>query len=361
MGLKSADIAKLAGVSRSTVSRILNGYDDISYETRKKVEAIIKEYNYIPNSYGRGLAGKANRIIGLFIVDVDNWSEDSLVLSRSEVFCDFLAYAADIAHNLRYNILVSVIDRKNYENIRRLFADKSICAGLIMGDTYDQEVIDELGKEGYKIALHNQRDRSEMENVINVNVDNEAFAYAATQELLKRGHRKIGMITGNSSKYTVRKRYHGLLRALEEAGVTFDTLYTGVGDFHRADGGYDAAMQLLENCRADLPTALLVANSVMLPGVLRALEETGLRVPEDMSVIGLGGSKFATYTNPPVTDLCISSEMIASAMISKITELLNMGALSENNITLRQYELVERESIKDLRPRQQRPDAAEIF
>ena len=347
--MNSSDIAKLAGVSRSTVSRILNGYDDISYETRKKVEAIIKEYNYIPNSYGRGLAGKANRIIGLFIVDVDNWSEDNMVLSRSEVFCDFLAYAADIAHNLCYNILVSIIDRKNYGDIRRLFADKSICAGLIMGDTYDQEVIDELGKEGYKIALHNQRDRSEMENVINVNVDNEGFAYLATKELLKKGHRKIGMITGNSSKYTVRKRYHGLLRAMEEAGLSFDTIYTGVGDFHRADGGYDATMQLLENCRNDLPTALLVANSVMLPGVMRALAEAGLRVPDDLSVIGLTGTKYAPYTNPPVTELCVSHEMIASAMISKITELLNMGTLAEYNITLKQYELVERESIRDLR------------
>ena len=347
--MNSSDIAKLAGVSRSTVSRILNGYDDISYESRKKVEAIIKEYNYIPNSYGRGLAGKANRIIGLFIVDVDNWSEDNQVLSRSEVFCDFIAYAADIAHNLSYNILVSIIDRRNYEDIRRFFVDKSICAGLIIGDTYDQAIIDELGQEGYKIALHNQRDHSDIENVINVNLDNEAFACIATQELLKNGHRKIGMITGNSSKYTVRKRYHGFLRALEGAGLTFDSLYTGVGDFHRADGGYDATRQLLENCRHDLPTALLVANSVMLPGVMRALQEAGLRVPEDISLIGLTGTKYATYTTPPVTEICISNEMIASAMISKITELLNMGTLTEYNLTLKQYELVERESIRDLR------------
>lgn len=347
--LNSSDIARLAGVSRSTVSRILNGYGDISYETRKKVEAIIKEYNYIPNSYGRGLAGKANRIIGLFIVDVDNWSEDNLVLSRSEVFCDFIAYAADIAHNLSYNILVSIIDRRNYEDIRRFFVDKSICAGLIMGDTYDQSIIDSLGQEGYKIALHNQRDRSEVGNVINVNVDNEAFAFAATQELLKNGHRNIGMITGNSTKYTVRKRYHGFLRALESAGLSFDTLYTGVGDFHRSDGGYEAALQLLENCGGSMPTALLVANSVMLPGVMQALGEAGMRVPEDISVIGLGGSKYAAYTTPPVTDLCISSEMIASAMISKVTELLNMGMLGENNIMLKQYELVQRGSIRNLR------------
>ena len=144
--MNSSDIAKLAGVSRSTVSRILNGYDDISYETRKKVEAIIKEYNYIPNSYGRGLAGKANRIIGLFIVDVDNWSEDNLVLSRSEVFSDFTAYASDIAHNLNYNILISIIDQKNYDDLPRLFLDKSICAGLIIGDTYDQETINDKYK-----------------------------------------------------------------------------------------------------------------------------------------------------------------------------------------------------------------------
>ena len=347
--MNSSDIAKLAGVSRSTVSRILNGYGDISYETRKKVEAIIKEYNYIPNSYGRGLAGKANRIIGLFIVDVDNWSEDNQVLSRSEVFRDFTAYASDIAHNLNYNILISIIDQKNYDEVQRLFIDKSICAGLIIGESYDQEIIDSLGKEGYKIALHNQRDYSDMENVINVNVDNERFALVATQELLKNGHRKIGMITGNSSKYTVQKRFSSFLHTLDAAHVAFNPQFVGVGDFHRADGGYDAALDLIERCRDDMPTAILVANSVMLPGVMRALEEKRIRVPQNISLISMGETKCSDYVNPPVTNIYINSEMIASAMISKVTELLNMGTLGENNITLKQYELVQRESIRNLK------------
>lgn len=347
--MNSSDIAKLAGVSRSTVSRILNGYDDISYETRKKVEAIIKEYNYIPNSYGRGLAGKANRIIGLFIVDVDNWSEDNLVLSRSEVFSDFTAYASDIAHNLNYNILISIIDQKNYDDLPRLFLDKSICAGLIIGDTYDQETINDLGHAGYKIALHHQRDHSEMQNVINVNVDNETAAYVATQELLKKGHKKIGLISSHPHKYTVQKRNAGFFRALEEVKQPFDPRYMGIGDFHRAEGGYRAVEQLLLRCKDDLPTALVVINSAMLPGVVQALRQAALRIPEDISLIGIGWSKYPLYNSPPITDVCIDNYAIASAMISKITELLNMGTLAEYNITLKQYELVERESIRDLR------------
>ena len=117
--MNSSDIAKLAGVSRSTVSRVLNNYGDISDKTRQKVEAVIKEYNYVPNSFGQGLVGKPNRIIGLFIVDIDNKSEDNLILSRSEVFYNFIAYASDIAHNLNYNILISIIDPEHMDNIQK--------------------------------------------------------------------------------------------------------------------------------------------------------------------------------------------------------------------------------------------------
>ena len=92
--MNSSDIAKLAGVSRSTVSRILNGYDDISYETRKKVEAIIKEYNYIPNSYGRGLAGKANRIIGLFTHSPETARAGALALRI--ISCGFIVSTVSV-------------------------------------------------------------------------------------------------------------------------------------------------------------------------------------------------------------------------------------------------------------------------
>ena len=346
--MNSSDIAKLAGVSRSTVSRVLNNYGDISDKTRQKVEAVIKEYNYVPNSFGQGLVGKPNRIIGLFIVDIDNKSEDNLILSRSEVFYNFIAYASDIAHNLNYNILISIIDPEHMDNIQKLFINKSICGGLIIGDTYDHEIIDSLGRQNYKIALHNQREHSDIPNIINVNVDNVTFAHIATLELLKNGHKKIGLITGSLHKYTVQKRYEGFLQALSEYGLEFDPTYIGIGDFHRESGGYDAVKQLLGKCGSSLPTALLISNSVMLPGALQALKEAGLKIPEDISVIGVGGSAYSAYTDPPITDLVIDSQLIASAMISKMTELLDMKKLQDNNILLTQYELISRQSIKDI-------------
>lgn len=86
----------------------------------------------------------------------------------------------------------------------------------------------------------------------------------------------------------------------------------------------------------------------MLPGALQALKEAGLKIPEDISVIGVGGSAYSAYTDPPITDLVIDSQLIASAMISKMTELLDMKKLQDNNILLTQYELISRQSIKDI-------------
>lgn len=343
--MNSSEIAKLAGVSRSTVSRVLNNYGDISEKTRKKVEAIIKEYNYVPNVNGLALAGKANRIIGLFIVDMDNKSEDNLVLSRSEVFSTFTAYAADIAQNLNYNILISIINQRHMNDIQRLFLNKSICGGLVIGDTYDQSALDSLASSGCKMVLHNQRDSSDIPGIINVNVDNVHFAQTAALELLKNGHRHIGLITGNFHKYTVQKRFEGFRNALDEYGVEFDSSCIGIGDFHREEGGYLATRQLLESCGRELPTALLISNSVMLPGVMQALNEANLAVPHDISIIGVGGSIQAA---PLITDLVIDNQSIAAAMISKMTELLDMGQVNNSNILLKNYTLISRQSIRDL-------------
>lgn len=347
--MNSSDIAKLAGVSRSTVSKVLNNYGDISEKTRKKVEAIIKEYNYVPNIYGQGLVGKSNQIIGLFIIDRDNTSEDSLIISRSEVFSTFIAYATDIAHNLGYNILLSIIDSRHLGDIQRLFMNRSICAGLIIGDTFDQDSLDTLALNDCKIALHNQRPKSELDNIINVNVDNVSFTYTATKHLLEHGHRKIGFVTGNFHKFTAQERYLGFTKALKEYNIEHPRHLIGIGDFHREEGGYNATRQILDNGQLDYPTAFLVSNSVMIPGVLQALNESGLKIPDDISVVGVGGSAITEHTQPPITDLYIDSKLIASAMISKLNQLLDMKMVDSNNVILTQYDFALRESVKDIR------------
>lgn len=346
--MNSSDIARLAGVSRSTVSRVINNYGDISEQTRQKVMAVIKENNYVPNAFGQGLAGKSTHIIGLFIIDRDNTSEDNLIISRSEVFATFVSYTTDIAHNLGYNILLSIIDSRHLGDIQRLFMNKSICAGLVIGDTFDQEILDSLAQMDCKIALHNQREHSDIPNIINVNVDNQHFGYLAAEQLLKHGHYKIGFVTGNFHKFTVQQRYLGFTKALSEKGVTHDQKLIGVGDFHRADGGYAATKQILERSAPDYPTALVISNSVMIPGVLQALKEIKLRIPEDISVVSIGGSASSSSSNPPITDLYIDNQRIASVMISKVTQLLDIGELNQYNFLLKEYDFVQRGSVRNI-------------
>lgn len=346
--MTSSEIAKLAGVSRSTVSRVLNNYDDISFQTRQKVLAVIKEYDYVPNSFGRGLTGKLPRVIGLFIVDMDNNSDDTLIISRSEVFYRFTAFIADIAHNLNYKILISIIEKRNASEIQRLFEDKSICAGVIIGDTIDDSIIRYLGEHKFIVSLHNQCDSTPYPNIITVNADNVNFAYKATCMLLQKGHTEIGLITGNFRKYTVQKRMAGFQKALEEYHIPFNSHCVGIGDFHRESGGYDAVNSLIGNY-GRLPSALVVSNSVMLPGVVERLNELHVSIPDDISVVGVGSFHPATLSNPAITDLHIDSQMIASAMISKTTQLLDIGTVKSNTVILDEYELFEHNSIRDIR------------
>ncbi|MGI6030248.1 MAG: LacI family DNA-binding transcriptional regulator [Eubacteriales bacterium] len=346
--MNSSDIARLAGVSRSTVSRVLNNYDDIPEKTRKKVERVIQKYGYVPNASGQMLAGQSNHILGFFVADlVEN--DDNFTLCRSDVFTDLLGYAADIARNLHYNILISILTNHNTDELDRLLMGKSVSGAIIIGDTMDQAKLDLLADRGCKLCLHNQRPKSNHPNIINVNVGNYHFGYEAAKELLENGHRRIAMVTGTFQKYTVMERYRGFLAALDEYGIEFDDAHLlAIGEFHRTFGAYDATRELLERNADNPPTAIIVANSPMLPGVVQALTECGMRIPQDISVIGVGGSIYPAITSPPVTNLYHDISRIASVMVSKLIELVEMGQLDQNNFLLPECNLVRRDSIRNL-------------
>jgi LacI family transcriptional regulator len=344
--MNSSDIAKLAGVSRSTVTRVLNNYDDIPEKTRRKVQAVIQKYGYVPNVAGQNLAGKRNRVIGVFIIDLYN--DDDFTICRSTVFYDYIAYAVDIAKRLGYNLLLSIVDSRNIGEVQRLLMNKSVEGGIIICDTFDQEVIDFLAGQGCKLCLHNQRERSDSPNIVNVNSDMMMGAYLATKELLDKGHRKVAHATDTFQKYTVAQCYNGLIQALNEYGLDFEKKYLGFGAFHREEGGYKAVKEILRNNRGTLPPATMMASSDMSPGALEAVLEEGLRVPEDVSLIGVGSAAGIELTNPPISSTYIDHHGIASVMVSKLIELLDMGTLNEFNYTIKGTRLIQRSSVKDL-------------
>ena len=264
--MNTSEIAKLAHVSRTTVSRVLNGHPNVSEKTRQRVESIVNEYNFFPDAAARNLVGKQSKVFGLFIIDLAA-AQDEYTISRSQFFYDYIAFAIDIANRHGYNLMITILHEENISDIDRLFQSRSIAGGILMGDHIDQSILARLAAHEYKLVLYNQTRRSPSPHIITVNYDNFKCGRMAGEALVNQGHRRIGLITGEINKITVQDRLDGFETALTCAGIPFDReKYLEHGAFNRRSGGYDATMALLQRNRGDLPTALCAASASMLMG-----------------------------------------------------------------------------------------------
>lgn len=152
--MNSKDIAKIAGVSRSTVSRVINNYSNVPEETRQKVLDVIKEYNYVPHASARLLAGYKNRIIGLFIIDiVERKCGIKNRITKSPYYLEFTSSVIEAASQKGYKVLVHIIhDESRYDEIKECFYNKTISGGIFIGENNGDLEIKKIIKDGYKVA-----------------------------------------------------------------------------------------------------------------------------------------------------------------------------------------------------------------
>ena len=346
--MNTSEIAKLAHVSRTTVSRVLNGHPNVSEKTRRRVESIVREYHFFPDAAARNLVGKQSKVFGLFIVDLAA-VQDEYTISRSQFFYDYIAFAIDIANRHGYNLMITILHEENMSDIDRLFQSRSIAGGILMGDHIDQAVLARLAAHEYKLVLYNQTRRSTAPNIITVNYDNFKCGRLAGEVLVDQGHRRIGLITGEINKITVQDRLDGFETALTSAGIPFDReKYLEHGAFNRRSGGYDATMTLLQHNKDDLPTALCAASASMLMGAFAAIRDYGLRVPEDISLIGIDEVDMAVYTTPPLSIVATSCEAAAKETVLRLIELVEQGKASQSDYVIPDVDLYLRKSVRQI-------------
>ena len=346
--MNSTEIAKLANVSRSTVSRVLNNHPNVSARTRERIETIIQEQNYVPDAAARNLVGKQNKILGLFIIDVAD-DYDEYTICRSPFFYDYIAYSIDIANRHGYNQLITVVRKENIDDIDRLFRSKSISGGILVGDHLDSAILQDLVGQGYKMVLYNQIEKSCAPNVVVVNYDNFKCGRLAGEELVRRGHTRIAHVTGERDKLSVNERQRGLRAALNSAGLELDETYIENGCFNRVSGGYEAAKRLLRRNRDNLPTAICVGSASMMMGVFQAIKDMGLRVPEDISLISIDGQDLYKYMTPALSEVTTSCEKVAKVTVTRLVELLERGRLEYRDYEISDAELTQRESVLTLK------------
>ncbi|MGL5102110.1 MAG: substrate-binding domain-containing protein [Plesiomonas sp.] len=282
------DVARLAGVSTSTVSHVINDSRFVSDEIRTRIMSAVETLNYSPSALARSLKVNQTHTIGMLVTTSNNpfFAE---VVRGVEQSCYERGYQLVLCNTAgdpqRMSHSVDTLLQKRVDGILMMCSESHAdISCLFRRHPTVPLVMMDWGPQGAQADLI--RDNSEY------------GGYLATRHLLAQGHRQIAIITGPLDKHPSLGRLQGYLRALNEAGITPDPAYQVEGDFDFS-GGLCGMTQLL-SCNPR-PTAVFCGNDVMAVGAYQVLHYAGLQVPEDMSVMGYDDIELARYLSPPLT------------------------------------------------------------
>jgi LacI family transcriptional regulator len=289
------DIAREAGVGKSTVSRVINGTGYVHMDTVEKVKTVMDKYNYQPSAAARSLSRQESDTIGLILPEVNN-----------PFFADILKGVSQMVDKCGYTLILCGSDNEAAKEARALEAmRRQRVKGLIIVPANDYS--NEAAHAHMEKALHQLGcplvvlDRPILRmDFDSVTTDNFSGAYSATEALIRAGHRRIGIIAGDLNLFIGRERYEGYCKAMEQNGLTVDPAYVIHGKFDRQIT-YEKMRQAIK--ANQLPTAYFVSNNLSEMGFLTAVNEARLSIPEDIAFIGFDKLQGQEVFNIPYSHL----------------------------------------------------------
>ena len=336
VNMKSEDIARLAGVSRSTVSRVINNYPNVPEKTREKVLKIIEEYNYEPNTSARILAGKSNNTIGLFVISVSENDGPSKIY-QSAYYSTFINTVVDAANTIGYYVLVHTIySDKDYSKISQSFMQKRISGGILVGNEKDIDTIKKITKMGYPIGIVDydvgeiEKNKLNNSRLIVVNSSDFDGTVEALNHLIKLGHKDIGIITGRMGTYSGKERYRAYEYTLKENGIETNPDFILKGEFLKKNT-YGEVKKLIHSKK--LPTALFACNDDMAIAAMEVFMKEGIRVPEDISVIGFDDVPMASHIKPALSTINVPVYNMVTQVTEALINNIEQGTKTFSNFT----------------------------
>ncbi|WP_113704247.1 LacI family DNA-binding transcriptional regulator [Nonomuraea lactucae] len=301
-----ADIAAQAGVSISTVSKVLHGRSDVSAKTRGKVQRLLGQHGYtLP-----GRHEQPGGLVEFVINELDNpWA------------VELIRGAEDALQAEGFGMVVSAVHRRS--NLARRWLDNLTSRGslgaILAISELSAEQERELGQLGIPF-VEVQPSADQGPDVPSVGSTSWNGGFTATRHLIELGHRRIAMITGPAHRLTSRARLDGYRAALDQAGLEVDPTLIRHGDYSH-EPSYQHALELLD--RPDRPTAVFAGNDLQALGTYRAARRLGLRVPEDLSVVGFDDLPFAQWVAPTLTTVRQPLANMAAVAARMLVQLIN--------------------------------------
>ena len=330
------DVAEKAGVTKATVSYILNDKKTFPNETRQRVMNAIEELGYIPNLSARTLTQRSSKLIGVVVPQ----TEGSRLMFQNGFYSEILGSIEFHARQSGYHIIISATDAN--ESYLRLARERNL-DGIIVIGMYPDEFYQQMKKSQIPIVLVDSYCNDHYYH--NIRIDDAYGSYLATRHVLSKGHRKIAFFCGQLKENGVmKKRLTGFKDALLEYDVPFDQRYVFEGKIDYSSG-IDSAQRLLSS---RLPaTAVVAAADILAIGAMKGVYERGVQVPDDISVMGFDDLEISQYLTPGLTT--VRQEI--SEKGEKAVKLL-IKNINEPNLTKQEQilpvKLVERGSVKPI-------------
>jgi len=280
------DIAKIAGVSHTTVSRALNNSPLIKETTRKKIHELAAKMNYVPNFNAKSLVNQKNYMIGLFFSSIAEGTSSSFLVDVIK----------GIHSRLDESYALSVQGIDEIQHIEHINFQRYDGVIVMSQSDKDQDFIEYLKQHQIPLVVLNRQ--LEDKDIINISADDAAGVEAAIDYAISQGHRKIGYIGGIKGFRSTSERKSGLINSLKKHHLPIIASYYFEGDYS-IEGGFQEMKKMLS--LPALPTLVFCANDDMAIGAVRAAEEKGLKIPKDISFIGFDDIPFVSYLNPPLT------------------------------------------------------------
>ena len=316
-------IAKLSGVSRSTVSRVINNHPNVKPHVRQRVMEVIAETGYYPNPAARSLASQRSGIIGLVIPRAVQ------SLFTDPYYPRLMQGVAQACNANDYTLSLFLFHTEDEEQklyprvLRNGLIDGLIVSASQIGDPLISQLIDNC------VPFVMVGRPNDLPGVSFVNVDNAVSAYTAISHLIRLGYKRIATITGPLNTTVGLDRRQGYLDALNDRNRSMDERLIVEGDFTEL-GGYAAMQQLIPH----QPDAVFIASDTMAFGALRALREAGLSVPDDVAVMGFDDLPTSALTDPPLTTIRQPIRRVGAQAVETLIDILANGPEPPRRIAL---------------------------
>lgn len=338
--INSKKLAELTGFSRSTISKVVNGYPDISENTRKKVLEAIEKYKYFPNKSAQKLVGKKSNIIGLLVYtgkSSEN-SKEHKKIEESLYYSELISKIVDTAGSLGYFVLVSYIDN-NGATWEEIFSNGVIDGAIVITGGKKYKDIEYLINTQNNIVLLDYERDIKKNNIVSINSNHFLGGYEATKFLLDKGHKKILHLTGDLKRKSVLDRAKGYKKCLEDNNLVENKIIHG--DFS-VKSGYEMVKKYIEKNNNFDFTGIFAGNDYIAYGAMEALREYKYNIPKDVSIIGYDNMEICNYTFPKMTSIKHLDDDISENAIKKLINMLNG---KEENISTSKIKIIERKSV----------------